>query len=97
MALQRRALIIGLMGPALQLAGFLFEVAHILWIHLHQPLSARHILFEPGFLLIFVGLLVTLICVPVAIEVASAREEDVELPLFEPAGAEAQGTVEAAE
>ena len=90
MSVQQRALLIGLAGPAVQAAGIVWELAHLAYFHLHEPLSVRHIIFEPGFLLIFVGFLVSLVCIPVALEVATATPEDVELPLLgEQAGLEA--------
>jgi hypothetical protein len=71
-----------------------YETAHILAVHAHTPLSGRHILFEPGFLLIIVGFLVSMICVPVAIAVAQASLEDVRIPVYEPAEAESPEMLE---
>jgi hypothetical protein len=85
MSVQTRALIIGMTGPAIQAIGIVWEVAHILAYHLNAPLSARHIAFEPGFLLVFVGFLLALVCVPAAIEVARATPAEVEIPVFKPA------------
>ena len=80
MSAQTRALLIGLAGPALQAVGILWEAVHIVLGHLHEPLSVRHIIFEPGFLVIFVGFLVSLVCVPLALEVVRADAEDLEMP-----------------
>ena len=80
MSVRKRALIIGLLGPATQAAGVAWEAGHLVSVHLHDALTPRHIVFEPGFLLIILGLLVTIVCVPVAIEVAASSEEDVAVP-----------------
>ena len=73
-----------MIGPALQAVGLVVVVAHILARHLHDPLAPRHMVFEPGFLIVFVGFLVSFVCIPVAIDVARARQEDVAIPLFGP-------------
>ncbi|HEY4685482.1 MAG TPA: hypothetical protein VII57_05480 [Dehalococcoidia bacterium] len=62
--------------------------------HHDVPLSARHIVFEPGVLVIFVGLLVSAACIPVALEVARAKEAELEIPVF---GAEQVESSEARE
>jgi hypothetical protein len=68
----------------MQAVGIAWEASHIALSHLHNPILARHLLFEPGLLVVFVGFLVTVFCVPVALEVAVAAEEDVRIPVFEP-------------
>ncbi|MPZ49307.1 MAG: hypothetical protein GEU75_08410 [Dehalococcoidia bacterium] len=80
MPIRTRALIIGLAGPATQAAGITWEALHLATAHLDIALTPRHIAFEPGFLVILVGFLVSLVCVPLAIEVARATPEDVALP-----------------
>jgi hypothetical protein len=82
MSLRTRALMIGLTGPAVQGIGFFWQAAHVLLYHLHEPLSLRHIVFEPGFLVIFVGMLISIVCIPVAIDVATATPDDVAIPVF---------------
>lgn len=77
-----RALIIGMAGPAIQAVGIAWEAAHILLHHMDRPLEARHIAFEPAMLVIFVGFLVTAICVPAALEVARAAPEELQLAAF---------------
>lgn len=81
--MKTRALLIAMCGPAIQIAGIAWEALNIAAYHLHSPLSARHIIFDPAFLMIFVGLLVTLFCVPVALEVVTATESDISLPVFD--------------
>ncbi|HLG11323.1 MAG TPA: hypothetical protein VI876_06135 [Dehalococcoidia bacterium] len=84
MQVQRRAYVIGLLGPALQAIGLTWEALHVLIAHWSQPLSARHLAYEPGVLLLIVGLFVSLVCIPVAIEVAQAKERELEIPVYEP-------------
>ena len=80
----RRALIIGLLGPVIQGIGVVWIAAHLLLYHLHDPLDPRHLFFEAGVLLAGAGFLITLICVPVALEVARASDAEVALKVFEP-------------
>jgi hypothetical protein len=80
----RRALIIAGIGPALQALGFVWESLHIALSHWHTPLSARHLLYEPGVLLIVVGFLVTLVALPIALDVVRASEADVAIPQYAP-------------
>jgi hypothetical protein len=84
MPVQRRAFIIGLLGPAIQAIGLTWEALHVVIVHWSNPLSARHLAYEPGVLLLAVGLLVSLVCIPVAIEVAQAKEQELEIPVYEP-------------
>ena len=82
MSVRNRALIIGFMGPAIQATGFIWQVLHFYLYHLHDSFSVRHLLFEPGFLMVVVGFLVSLVCVPLATEVAAARPDELEIPAF---------------
>jgi hypothetical protein len=98
MPVEKRALLIGLIGPAIQSVGLVVEVAHIAASHLDSPLTPRHIAFEPGFLLILVGFLISFVCIPVAVDVARSRAEDVAIPVFGPAAeAESRKAFEAAD
>jgi hypothetical protein len=89
MSLQTRALLIGLTGPALQAIGLVWELVHLFTDHIHGSLTPRHIVFEPSTLVILVGFLVSVVAIPVAIEVARAAPEDVLIPshLDEPSAA----------
>jgi hypothetical protein len=82
MSLRHRALIIGLAGAAIQAIGIAWALVHLLAAHVHNAITARHIVFEAPFLLVIVGFLVTLVCVPVALEVGRASDEDVSLPVL---------------
>lgn len=80
----QRALVIGLLGPAIQALGWAWFLLHLAIAHWSIPMSARHLIYEPSFLLILIGFLISLVCVPVAIEVSRAAEEDLEIPIYAP-------------
>ena len=83
MTVQRRALLIALAGPALQALGLTWGALHLLIAHWNTALTARHLMYDPAVLLIIVGFFASLICLPVALEVARASKSDVEIPLYE--------------
>jgi hypothetical protein len=88
MSVQTRAIAIGMAGPVIQALGFLWLMAHLLLSHLHAPLDPRHLFFEGGFLMMLAGLAVSIVCIPVALEVARASLEEVEVYVFpDPEGA----------
>ncbi len=95
MSTQARALLIALLGPALSILGVVWVLANVL-IDTGRELTFRYVIFDPGHLTILSGILVTIVSIPVAFEVAAAAAEDVELDLFEseqaqqPAGAPAE-------
>jgi len=82
LAARERALLIAISGPAIQLVGLAWEGAHFLISHLDTQLSVRHLVFEPGVLLMAVGLLVSIVAAPLATEVARAAPEELEIPVF---------------
>jgi hypothetical protein len=84
MTVDRRAILIVGLGPGLQAIGLFWQALHIALSHWNVPLSARHLMYEPGVLLIVVGFFVSLVCVPVALEVARATEAEVQIPVYEP-------------
>lgn len=88
----QRAIIIGLMGPAVQALGFIWTALHLLFAHWADSFGPRHMMYEPGILLIVVGFLLSLLCVPVALEVARASEEDVEIPVYQPETSDQDGS-----
>ncbi len=78
-----RAVIIGMAGPALSVLGAVWVLVNVL-IDTGRELTVRYVIFDPGHLAIVAGIMVSVICIPVAFEVAAAAAEDVELELFEP-------------
>ena len=72
----------GMAGPAIQAIGFAWEGVHLFTAHVEQGATARHLAFEPAVLVIVVGFLVSVVCVPAALELARARFEDLELPFL---------------
>ncbi len=83
MSVQRRALLIALAGPALQALGLVWGAVHLLVAHWNTSLTARHLMYDPAIFLIVVGFLASLICLPLALEVARASESEVEIPVDE--------------
>lgn len=82
MSNETRAALIGLLGPAISASG-------LVWVVLKPVISGapemtfRYLIFDPGHLLIAAGILVTAICLPVALQVVTAGPEEVTLPDFE--------------
>lgn len=87
MSPQVRALIIGMLGPALQAAGGLWDVLeHGVFAPVEgEEITLTHILSGPAHLLIFTGFALSVICIPIALQVAIARPEELEPPPDEPA------------
>lgn len=83
MSTETRALIIAMLGPALSILGALWVLANVL-IDTGRELTFRYVIFDPGHLVIVAGILVTIVSIPVAFQVAVAEPEDVELELPEP-------------
>ncbi len=83
MSPQTRAIIIALAGPALSLLGALWVLANVL-IDSGRELTFRYVIFDPGHLVIAAGIMVSVVAIPVAFQVAAAAPEDLELELFEP-------------
>ena len=83
MSMRARAIAIGMFGPLVQGVGLLWLLANAL-LDSGRGLSLRYISFDPAHLVVFVGMLLSVVCLPVALEVAAAAPEDVELELFEP-------------
>jgi hypothetical protein len=84
MSVQRRALLIASLGPLMQAVGLAWEALHVAIAHWNVPMSARHLIYEPGVLLIIVGFFVMLVGTPLAIEVARATEAELVIPVYEP-------------
>jgi hypothetical protein len=78
-----RAFIIALAGPALSFLGALWVLANVL-IDSGRELTFRYVIFDPGHLVIAAGLMVSVVAIPVAFQVAAASAADLELDLFEP-------------
>ena len=70
----------GMAGPALQAIGLVWEAVHLLTAHTAFNVNARHLVFEPAVLVIVVGFLVSVVCIPAALEVVQARPQELQLP-----------------
>ena len=85
MSTRARAIAIGMFGPFVQGVGLLWVLANaLLDSGRGLSLSLRYVSFDPAHLVVFVGILLSVVCLPIALEVAAAAPEDVELELFEP-------------
>jgi hypothetical protein len=71
----------------MQALGLIWTALHLAMSHWSGTFGPRHLVYEPGVLLIIVGFLVTLVCIPVAHDVVRASPEDVEIPVYEPESA----------
>ncbi len=83
MSTRARALLIALFGPAIAVSGVLWVLVNVL-IGTGRELTIRYVIFDSGYLVILAGIMVTAVSIPVALEVADAAPEDVELGLFQP-------------
>jgi hypothetical protein len=68
----------------MQAIGLAWQAIHVAIIHWNTPMSARHLLYEPGVLLLIVGFFVTLVATPLALEVIRAEASELEIPVYEP-------------
>ncbi len=76
----RRARIIGAMGPGVFLLGLTWAILRVV---LTDPtLSLRAIAFAPPHQMMVVGVLISIICIPVALAVREATPEELALPGF---------------
>ena len=72
----------GMAGPVIQAIGLTWEAVHLFTGHAEGAATARHLVFEPAVLVVVVGFLVSVVCIPAAIEVSHASDRDLELPLL---------------
>jgi hypothetical protein len=78
------ALIVGMLGPLLQSFGVVWDlVSHALedGEDAHE-ITLNHVLFAPEHLVIAAGFMVSLVCIPLAIQMAhssTSRDEEAEL------------------
>ncbi len=86
MSPQRRALIIGMLGPVISAFGVFVIVASAAAGH-DTPDTFREVIFEPAHLVLLAGIIVSFITVPVALEVRAASAEEVLPHVFEPESA----------
>lgn len=76
-----RSVLIGLIGPAVSAAGLLWVVLKPV-LQDAPTMSFRYLVFDPAHLVIAAGILISVICLPVAIEVVSAAPDEVRIPDF---------------
>ncbi len=83
-----RALLIGMLGPAIQAMGAAWDLLEhgVLAREEIADLTLRHIILGPAHLVIFAGFLISIVCIPLAMQVAVAEPAELDMPLFEPDG-----------
>ncbi len=86
MSQRTRALLIGMIGPVLQAIGVTWDLLEhaVLERNAVGHLTLTHILTGPPHLIIFTGFALSLFCIPIALQVAAARPEELEWPQPEP-------------
>jgi len=79
---QLRALLIGMLGPALQAAGVAWDLLeHGVFAPAGGELiTVTHIVSGPAHLLMATGFAVSVVCIPIALEVAAASPEELARP-----------------
>ncbi len=83
-----RALLIGMLGPAIQAMGAAWDLLEhgVLARDEIGELTLRHIMLGPAHLVIFAGFLMSVVCIPLAMQVLLAEPAELDMPLFEPDG-----------
>jgi len=96
---QLRALLIGMLGPALQAAGVAWDlIEHGVFARSEiGQLTLQHIVTGPAHLLMATGLALSAICIPIALQVATARPEELARPEDIVSDAELPGELRTAE
>jgi hypothetical protein len=85
MSAQLRALVIGMLGPALQASGVTWDLLEhgVLARSEIGHLTFEHIISGPAHLMMATGLAVSIICIPLALQVAVAGRDELEAPIHE--------------
>jgi hypothetical protein len=77
----RRALIIGALGPAVFALGLVWTVVRDVFAD--PAFTFRGIIFAPPHQMLFVGAVISIICLPVALAVRDASPDELALPGFD--------------
>ncbi len=85
MSQKARALLIGFIGPALQALGITWDLLEHAVFERSEiaHLTLTHIISGPAHLVMFTGFALSLVCIPIALEVAAARPEELEAAPFQ--------------
>ncbi len=96
MSANTRALLIGMLGPALQAVGVAWDLLEhaVLAPDKLGDLTLRHILMAPDHLVIFVGFILSVVCIPLAIKVAQAEAKELQMPVSDPINKEARAVIQ---
>jgi len=80
---RKRAILIGLLGPAISALGFAWVLLGSATDGSPDPATFRYFLFSAPHLVIGIGVAVSFVCIPLALDVGEASQEDLEIPVFE--------------
>ncbi len=83
-----RALAIGLIGPAISSLGLALMFLEAFLDPTPDTATLRYFAFDSAHLMIVIGVMLSVLCAPLAIGVARASPEEVEMPVFAPEDAE---------
>jgi hypothetical protein len=83
MSTQSRALVIGLLGPIVAASGLLWLAVESVADPRTGKFGFHHLMFNPPHLVIAAGVALSFLAVPLALRVARASEEEVEIPIFD--------------
>ena len=83
MSTHARALVIGLLGPSLAALGLLWLAVEALVDPRTGKFGFHHLMFNGPHLLVAAGTALSLMAIPLALRVAAARPEEVEIPVFD--------------
>ena len=99
MSRQLRALLIGMLGPALQAAGAAWDLLeHGVFAPAGGELiTLTHIVSGPAHLMMATGFAVSVVCIPIALQVAAASPEELAPPEEIPNEPELAGELRTAE
>lgn len=83
MSTQARALVIGLLGPSLAALGLLWLAVEALIDPRTGKFGLHYLMFNGPHLLVAAGTALSLLAIPLAVRVAVARPDEVEIPVFD--------------
>jgi hypothetical protein len=78
----RRAMLIGWLGPALSAAGLAWVALNAVLDPAPEPATLRYFMFDAPHLMITVGIAVSFLFVPLAVQVALSGADDTDIPDF---------------
>lgn len=72
-----------MMGPSIGAAGFFWLLTKSVLESSHSSATFRYLVFDPPHLVMLVGIVVSVVSLPIALEVSHASSEELEIPIFD--------------